>query len=98
MRGAKMIPAIARPALAAPGDIAPRPHPNCYWLIPGQVLAGEHPGALVHAMTVRRVDALLDAGTRLFVDLTDEREGPGPYVAILYERARYRGFRVAHRR
>ena len=36
--------AIDRLALASPGDALPRPHDNCYWLLPGRMLAGEYPG------------------------------------------------------
>ena len=28
-----------------PGDARQRPHGNCYWVLPGLWLAGEHPGA-----------------------------------------------------
>ena len=45
-----------------------------------------------------RVDALLDAGMRRFIDLTGANEGPAPYVPILDERAAARDLRVAHRR
>jgi predicted protein tyrosine phosphatase len=91
-------PAIGRQILAAPGDAVARPHANCYWVIPGQLLAGEHPGAMVAAAGVARIDALLDAGVRRLIDLTAEHEGPGPYVATLFERAAARDVRVHHRR
>jgi len=81
-----------------PGDVIARPHANCYWLIPGQLLAGEHPGSIVAAEGIARLDALLDAGVRQFIDLTAEHEGPGSYVPILFERAAARRVRVAHRR
>ena len=81
------IPAIERQVLDAPGDVIARPHANCYWLIPGRLLAGEHPGAVVAAAGVARIDALLDTGVRQFIDLTAEHEGPAPYVATLLERA-----------
>ena len=45
-----------------------------------------------------RVDALLDAGIRQFVDLTEEGERPAPYAATLRERADARGLRAGHRR
>jgi hypothetical protein len=97
-RSAIAIPAIERPALHAPGDVAPRPHPNCYWLIPGRVLAGEYPASQLQANATTRIDALLDAGIRQFVDLTEEHEGPGPYAEILDARARSRNLRIVHRR
>lgn len=89
---------LERRGLDAPGDVEPRPHPNCYWLVPGQMLAGEYPASPFQANATMRVDALLDAGIRQFIDLTEEHEGPGQYVAILDERARSRNLRVVHRR
>jgi protein-tyrosine phosphatase len=53
---------------------------------------------MVAAVGVARIDALLDAGVRRFIDLTAEHEGPGPYVATLFERAAARDIRVDHRR
>lgn len=91
-------PAFERRGLDAPGDVESRPHPDCYWLIPRRVLAGEYPASPFQANATMRVDALLDAGIRQFIDLTEEHEGPGQYVAILDERARSRNLRVVHRR
>ena len=93
-----MIPAIGRDAFDTPGAAIARPHANCYWVIPGRLLAGEHPGAIVAAQGMARIDALLDTRVRHFVDLTAEHEGPAPYVPILRERAATRDVRVAHRR
>ncbi len=92
------VPAIERALLDAPGDALPRPHANCYWLIPEVLLAGEHPGAKFRSDCIVRIDALLDSGVRQFVDLTDFLEGPGPYVPILRERAWSRQLQVAHHR
>jgi hypothetical protein len=92
------IPAIARGVLDTPGDIRPRPHANCYWLIPGEVLAGEHPSSTASAVSAARIDAILDAGMRQFVDLTAEAEDREPYAPILLARAVSRDLRVAHRR
>ena len=93
------IPAIERRLLDAPGDVLPRPHPNCYWLIAGQLLAGEHPVSSIHRVdSTSRIDALLDAGVRQFIDLTEEGEGRAPYAPTLRDRAESRGLRAAHRR
>ena len=92
------IPVIEHHVLDTPGDVVARPHANCYWLIPDRLLAGEHPGAIVAAESIVRIDALLDAGVRRFIDLTAEHEGPGPYISILFERAATRGVRVDHHR
>ena len=92
------VPAIERHVLDTPGDVVARPHANCYWVIPGRMLAGEHPGAIAVPDGLARIDALLDAGVRRFIDLTAENEGPAPYIPVLFERAAARGVRVDHRR
>ena len=96
--GAVARPVFERHVLDTPGDAVARPHANCYWVIPGRLLAGEHPGAIVAADGAARIDALLDAGVRRLIDLTAEHEGPAPYVPILFERAAARGVRVLHDR
>jgi atypical dual specificity phosphatase len=58
---------ITREDLEAAGDASPRPHAHCYWLLPGRVLAGDHPGA------PERVAAIEAAGVTHFVDLTERR-------------------------
>jgi len=91
------IPVLARDLLETPGDVRQRPHANCYWLIPGVLLAGEHPRAAAPDCTPR-LDALLDAGIRLCIDLTEEGEGPAPYAPILRDRAGARALRAMHQR
>ena len=95
--GAMTVPAIERDVLVTPGDFHPRPHRNCYWLVPGALLAGEHPRAVAPDCTPR-IDALLDAGIRSFIDLTEEGEGPAPYTPTLRERADARALRAMHQR
>jgi hypothetical protein len=91
-------PRFSRDLFDAPGDVVARPHPNCYWLLPGLILAGEHPGATITAEVPGRVDALLDTGIRRFVDLTEADERPAPYADTLRERAAMRSVDVAHQR
>jgi hypothetical protein len=90
--------ALDRSILQLPGDCVARPHGNCYWLVPGRFLAGEHPGAVLGASVTAAVDAFLDAGIRQFIDLTEEHEPPPAYAAVLNERARARGLSASHRR
>jgi hypothetical protein len=90
--------AIDRAVLELPGDSHARPHANCYWLVPGRVLAGEHPGAVLGTSLTATVDALLDAGVREFIDLTEEHEPPPPYADALRERAAARGIAARHHR
>jgi hypothetical protein len=64
------------------------PLPNSYWVIPGQVLAGEYPGAPESAETRVRLARLLDVGVSCFVDLTQPDE-LAPYHAELPLRVEY---------
>ena len=90
-------PAIERHLLDAPGDSQPRPHGNCYWLIPGQLLAGEYPApSFQDVERIARIDALLDFGVRQFIDLTEVGERPAPYAPTLQERAHSRGLAIVH--
>jgi hypothetical protein len=52
------------------------PLPNTYWVIPGIILAGEHPYGADEAETRERLDRLLGAGINYFVDLTEVGEMP----------------------
>ncbi len=58
------------PSAASAADPPPLPLRNCYWVLPGQLLAGEHPGGLSRDETRDRMALLLDAGIECFVDLT----------------------------
>src|SRR5690606_21462098 len=53
-----------------------RPLPNTYWVIPGSVLAGEHPAGSTPEETRIRVQKLLSAGIDAFLDLTSPGEMP----------------------
>ena len=52
----------------------PVPFPNSYWVLPAQFLAGEHPGELDAEEFRQKLAALLDAGIRTFIDLTEPRD------------------------
>ena len=58
------------PSLASNAGVPPLPLRNCYWVLPGQLLAGEHPVGVTRDDTRERVMRLLDAGVECFVDLT----------------------------
>ena len=75
--------AIDRLALASSGDALPRPHDNCYWLLPDRMLAGEYPGLADPEPQSRRLAAIVGAGVRCVVDLTDLSESLPPYVDAL---------------
>ncbi len=65
--------------LAAPASLALS---NCYWVLPGRLLAGEHPGGATASATRTRLRRLLQAGVSTFVDLTEPDE-LAPYDAEL---------------
>ncbi len=58
--------------------------PNSYWVVPGRLLAGEHPGAHTLSDTTDRLQALLFAGVTLFVDLSEEDEAPNYSKLLIY--------------
>jgi ADP-ribosyl-[dinitrogen reductase] hydrolase len=61
---------------------APPPLSNSYWVVPGQVLAGEYPAGPDPEKTRERLQRLLDAGIECFIDLTQPEELP-PYQESL---------------
>jgi hypothetical protein len=74
-----------------------RPHGNTYWLVPGLLLAGEHPGASPEHDVEARLRATLACGIREFVDLTHEHELE-PYQAALARLAAAAGCDTRYRR
>jgi protein tyrosine/serine phosphatase len=73
-------------ALQASGDALALPHPDCYWVIPGRLLAGSYPAM--------HLEALLDASMHSFIDLTRSNESLAPYALELQGRARWHGFAI----
>jgi ADP-ribosyl-[dinitrogen reductase] hydrolase len=47
---------------------------NSYWVVPGRLLAGEHPAGLTPELTRARLGKLLETGIDCFVDLTRPEE------------------------
>lgn len=74
-----------------------RPILESYWVLPGHLLAGEYPGRFNEEVTRNRLDALIQAGFNMFVDLTQPHENV-PYVGILREAARPYEVNVMHQR
>ena len=60
------------------------PIANSYWVEPGRILAGEHPDGGSDSATRARIEALLGAGVRSFIDLTraDERPDYGRLLPV----------------
>ena len=83
--------------------LPPRPFPNCYWVEPGRLLAGEYPGALAETTAQTKLRALLAAGLTRFVDLTEPAEQGAlaalqPYAPLLQAEAAAWGLAVTHTR
>ncbi len=74
----------------APSSVAPLALPlgNYYWVLPGRVLAGEHPAGGDPQLAPQRLESLLAAGIRCFIDLTTPEEFAS-YAAQLPADARY---------
>ncbi|MCG3193846.1 MAG: hypothetical protein DIJKHBIC_03100 [Thermoanaerobaculia bacterium] len=75
----------------------PRPIPECYWVVPGLLLAGEYPGAVDVEHARRKIASILDARIRFFIDLTREGE-LDPYSDLVDEEAKRRGIAATHLR
>lgn len=65
-----------------------RPLPSSYWVIPGRLLAGEHPSSLDSAEARARLGRLRVAGLNYYIDLTEPGERPD-YRHLLAKRAEY---------
>ena len=52
----------------------PKPIENCYWVVPGKLLAGEYPINLDERSSRAKMNSLIDAGVSVFIDLTEENE------------------------
>jgi hypothetical protein len=71
---------------------------DSYWLIEGQLLAGEYPGARDQEKARQKIDAILAAGIRCFIDLTETVDPLEPYEPLVQERAVSMGLEVSYRR
>jgi ADP-ribosylglycohydrolase len=67
------------------------PLPHSYWVSPGRLLAGEHPDGGSESATRARLNTLIAAGVRHFIDLTQAHE-LAPYRALLPEGISYGNF------
>ena len=74
------------------------PIADSYWLIDGQLLAGEYPGSLDDADAARKIRGLLEIGIRSFIDLTEVADPLEPYEPILREVAGELGLDVRYQR
>jgi len=78
-------------------DAHPPRLPVSYWVMPGKLLAGEYPFSHRDVEALSRLHALLDAGIRSFVDLTESADGLRAYGAVILELGAKRGLDVHYR-
>lgn len=77
----------------------PLPIPDAYWVIPGQLLAGEYPGDKEEAQAIDKLRRFQEAGVTLFFDLTEAGEhNLRPYAPLLGQVFDPLGLSVKHRR
>lgn len=62
------------------------PHKNCYWVVPGVLMAGEYPGARTRDGSRESMRRYLECGVRSFIDLTEVGE-LRPYLEELEHEA-----------
>jgi len=74
-----------------------RPIPESYWVELDHLLAGEYPGQFDEVLTRKRIDALIEAGFDLFIDLTQPHE-TSPYAKILLDEAKVYNVEIIHQR
>jgi hypothetical protein len=73
---------ITRGDFECAGDALPRPHDNCYWLLAGRLLAGEHPASDSEVPLEARLQAFQRSGFTHFIDLTGPAEAALVYVPL----------------
>ena len=67
------------------------PIPDSYWLLDGQLLAGEYPGSWTRGGATEKLGLFLAAGIRTFIDLTQETDPLDRYDFTIRELAYEQG-------
>ena len=72
------------------------PIPDSYWLVDGELLAGEYPAMSDDAGTREKLTKFLDAGIRTFIDLTEHTDPLTKYDRVLRELSTERGIETKY--
>jgi len=72
----------------------PVPFQNAYWVVPGQLLAGEYPDEMEEHGTRQKILRMLQMGVNVFIDLTNPGDVWASYHHILQEEAADLGVEV----
>ena len=84
--------------MSSGGGAAIKPFDDCYWVVPGKLLAGEYPGSPLPWQSRIKLLRLLDAGITYFLDLTSNKDPLKPYAKQLRALATAKGISVTHSR
>jgi ADP-ribosylglycohydrolase len=82
---APMAPPSSSDPANTPDWTLPRPIDASYWVVPGRLLVGEHPGSRSRAQSMERLRRFLEAGVTCFIDLTEPREMSGYEMLLPFE-------------
>ncbi len=99
---ADRITSLARSLYVAGGGTEVQPgwphdtYVHGWWVDPGRLLAGEYPGHPGPARAVHKVNVLVDAGIRTFVDLTTPADRLDPYEPVVHAAAQARRLDLRH--
>lgn len=61
----------------------PKPIENSYWVVPGKFLAGEYPRDYDEESSRETINALVQSGISVFIDLTHNTDNLLPYSYLL---------------
>jgi ADP-ribosylglycohydrolase/protein-tyrosine phosphatase len=71
-----------------------QPIKHCYWVSPSELLAGEYPRNEDEESSTEKINALIQAGITVFIDLTQKNDGLLPYSAMLDENTIHQRFPI----
>jgi ADP-ribosylglycohydrolase len=80
-----MAPPSSSDPANAPDWTLPRPIDASYWVVPGRLLVGDHPGSRSRAQSMERLRRFLAAGVTCFIDLTEPQEMSGYEMLLPFE-------------
>jgi len=76
---------VKQPPVIEPSLAPSLPVKASYWVVPGRLLVGEHPGSRSRADSMERLRRFLEAGITCFIDLTAAEETPAYEMLLPFE-------------
>ena len=78
-------PSLKMTILWSNHNMRERPHDNCYWVVPGRLMAGEYPIAIREEDGLRKLAGIVAVGISHFIDLTQTWDPLDPYEPMLHK-------------